>query len=127
MAVVELEKIGCFESWFKLLSEDWSIIGGDTEANSGTDVAKDGITDRFGHLRGILVSYGKVEAVFASFGQNNSKGISCEVLELINIEIERATVGDVRDVGTAHGGKLDFGHKEGTQDTSVVFADETFR
>jgi len=57
-----------------------------------------------------LVGDGEVEAVFASFGEDNSKGIGGEVLEFVDVEIEGAAVFDARDIGAGHGGELDLGN-----------------
>jgi len=47
-------------------------------------------------------------------------------LKLVNIKVEGAAIGDVWDVAARHGGKLDLGNKEGSEDASIIFADKTF-
>ena len=124
MAVIELEKVGRLKSGFKLLSKDRGVVGRNAETDGGTNVTKDGVADGFGHLGGVLVGDGEVEAVFASLRKDDSKGIGSKVLELVHVEIEGATVGDIRDIRTAHSGELDFGNEEGAQDAGVVFANQ---
>ena len=115
------------EDGFELLGEDWGVVGGDAERDGRTDVAEDGVADGVGHLGDVLVGDGEIEAVFASFGENDSEGVGGEVLELVDVEVEGAAVGDVGDVGSGHGGELDFRDEEGAKDAGVVFADQTFR
>lgn len=110
-----------------MFNQNWGIVGGDAEGNGGADVAKYGVTYSVGHLGDVLVSDGEIEPVFARFGQNNGERIGGKVLELINVEIEGATVGDIGYIGATHGGKLNFGDKESPKDTGVIFADEPFR
>ena len=115
------------EDGLELFGEDWGVVGGDAEGDGRADVAEDGVADGVGHLGDVLVGDGEIEAVFAGFGENDSEGVGGEVLELVDIEIEGATVGDVGDVGAGHSGELDFRDEEGAEDAGVVFADQPFR
>lgn len=47
-------------------------------------------------------------------------------MELIDIKIKWAAIGDIGNVGAAHGGELDFGNEECAENSGVVFANETF-
>ena len=124
MAVVHLDEVGLVEDGLELFGEDRGVVGGNAEGDGGTDVAEDGIADGVGHLGDILVGDGEVEAVFAGFGKNDGEGIGGEVLELVDIEIEGAAVGDVGNVGAGHSSELDFGDEEGAKDAGVVFTNE---
>ena len=126
MAVVHLDEIAFVKGRLELLGEDGGVVGGDAEGDGGADVAKDSVTDGVGHLGDVLVGNGEIEAVFAGFGEDDGEGVGGEVLELVNIEIEWAAIGDVGDVGAAHGGELDLGDEEGAEDGGVIFADQTF-
>ena len=75
----------------------------------------------------VLVCNGEVQAVFSSLGKNDGEGIGCKVLELVDVKVEWATITDIRDVRTAHGGELDFCDEESAENTSIVFTNETFR
>ncbi len=110
---------------FELFGEDGGVVGGDAEGDGGTDVTKNGVADGVSHLRDVLVGDSEIKAVFASFGENDSERIGGKVLELIDVKIEGATVGDIRNIGAGHGGELNFGNKESTKDASVIFTDET--
>ena len=123
VAVGHLDEVGAFEGRFELFDEERGVVSGDAEADGGADVAKDGIAHGVGHLGYVLVGDGEVEAVFASLAENDGEGVGGEVLELVDIEVEGATVFDVGDVGAGHGGELDFGDEEGAEDAGVVFAD----
>ena len=123
VAVGHLDEVGAFEGGLELFDEGRGVIGGDAEGDGGADVAKDGVAHGVGHLGDVLVSDGEVEAVFASLGENDGEGVGGEVLELINVEVERTAVFYVGDVGAGHGGELDLGDKEGAEDAGVIFAD----
>ena len=123
MAVVHLDKIGGVEGGLELFDEERSVVGGDAEGDGGADVAEDGVADGVGHLGGVLVCNSEVETVFAGFGEDDGEGVGGEVLELVDVEIERSPIFNVRDVGAGHGGELDFGDEEGAEDAGVVFAD----
>lgn len=110
---------------FELFREDRGIIGGDAEGDSGTDVTENGVADGVSHLGDVLVGNSEIKTVFASFGEDYSEGIGGKVLELVDVKIEGATVGDIRNIGAGHGGELNFGNKESTKDASVIFTDET--
>ena len=73
-----------------------------------------------------MVGNCEVKTVFACLGENDGEGVGGKVLELVDIEIERATVGDVGNVAAAHGGQLDFGDEEGAKNTGIVFSNEAF-
>ena len=60
VAIVHLDEVGGFEGGFELFDKEWSVVGGDTERNSGTDVAEDGVADAVGHLGDVLVGDGEV-------------------------------------------------------------------
>ena len=47
-------------------------------------------------------------------------------MKFVNVEVERTAVFNVGNVGTRHGGELDFGNKERAENGGVVFAYETF-
>ena len=126
MAVVELQEVGGFEGGLELFDENGGVVGRDAEGDGGADVAEDGVADGVGHLGGVLVCDGEIETVFSGLGENDGEGIGGEVLELIDVEIEGATVFYVFDVGAGHGGELDGGNEEGAENAGVVFADETF-
>ena len=124
VAVVHLDEVALVKGGLKLLGEDGGIIGGDTEGDGGADVAEDGVADGVGHLGDVLVGNGEVEAVFASFGEDDGEGVGGEVLELVHVEVEGAAVGDIGDVGAAHRGELDLGDEEGAENGGVVFANQ---
>ena len=125
MTVVHLDEVGGIEDRFKLFDKDWGIVGGNTEWDCGTNVTKNGIADILGHLWDVLVGNGEIETIFAGLGKNNWEGVGREVLELINVEIKWTTLGNIWNIRTRHGGKLDFGDKEGAENASIVFTDET--
>ena len=122
IAIIEGEEVLFFKGWLKLFSEYRGIIGGDAEGDSSTNVAKYGIADSVGHLGGVLIGNGEIEAVFAGLGEDGGEGISGEVLELVYVEIKGAAIFYVGDVGTGHGGELDFGDEKAAEDAGVVFA-----
>ena len=123
---MHLQQVVCFELRLELLDENRRVVSRHAEAHHGTDVAEHGIADGIAHLRDILVGYGKIETILTSFRQNRREGIGSEVLELVHIEIEWSAVLDVRDVGPRHGGKLDFGDEEGSEDAGIVLSKKTF-
>ena len=127
VTVVHLEKVAGVEGGLELFGKKRGVVGGDAERDSRADVAEDGVADGVGHLGNILVGDGEIEAVFARLTKNNGEGVGGEVLELVNIEVEGATVLDIRNIGAGHGGELDLSDEEGAEDAGVVFADETFR
>ena len=124
VAIAHLEKVRGVKGRLKLFNEDRSVIGGNAERNSCANVAEDGVADRFGHLGGVLVGNCEVKAVFACLGKDNGEGVGGEVLELVDIKIEWATIFNVGDVGARHGGELDLGNQEGAEDAGIIFADE---
>ncbi len=72
-------------------------------------------------MSSILVGHGEIEAVFSGFGQNDGKRVGGEILEFINIEIERAAILDIFDVRARHGGELNGCNEEGAKNTGVIF------
>lgn len=73
VAVVHLEEILSLEGGLKLFDENRSVVGGDTEGNGSTNVTKDSVADRFGHLGNVLVGNSKVETVFASLREDHGE------------------------------------------------------
>lgn len=127
MAVVHLNQVGSVKGRFELFNEKRSVVGGNTEGNGCTNVAKNCIANAVGHLGDVLVCNSKVQTIFPSFRKNNGERVGCEVLKLVDIKVEWATIANVRDVGTAHSGELDFRDEEGAENTGIIFANEAFR
>ena len=107
VAIMHLCEVVLFKLWLKLLGKNRAVVWRDAEANHRPDVAKDRITHRWLHLRDILISHGEVKPILACLTQDSGKAISCEVLELIDIEIKWPPVMDIEDIATTHRRQLD--------------------
>jgi len=93
----------------------------DAEGNQRPDVAENGLADGEGKLIDILVGEGEAEAVFAGFGQDGRKGVGAETLEFVNEKIKIATV-LFRLISSRHGGELELGGQQGTEEVGLVVA-----
>ena len=111
---MHLQEIVWFKLRLKLFSEDRAVVGGDAEWNHCTNVAEDGVAHRVLHLADILIRNSKIETVFARFGQNRCKAISGEILELVDIQVERAAIFNIGNVAAAHSSELNFCDDEWT-------------
>ena len=70
-----------------------------------------------------MVGDGEIKTIFTGLGENYRERIGCEILKLVDIEVEWATILDIRDIGAGHGGELNLGDEEGAEDSGVIFTD----
>lgn len=120
--VLRMKLAGVFA---ELFGEDFRVVRADLEGDDRTDVAEHGIGGRIVQLLEVLMGDGQAQAILASLAQDRSERAGREVLELVDVEIEVATLG-FGDIGSGHGGLLDGRDEKGSQQRGVVFADTAF-
>ncbi len=97
----------------------------DSEGDERADIAEDGIAHRGRELRDVLVTQCEVEPIFAGFSEDAGKGLSGKVLELIDKQVEVATLG-LGLSAAGHGGKLELCHEQRAEQVRFVVTDLTF-
>ena len=73
----------------KLFGEEFAVFFADAEDRHVAHVAEDRIARLFFYLVQELVRHGERKLIFARFRENARDGVGGDILELVNVEIER--------------------------------------
>ena len=77
----------------KLRLEERGVLVADAEGDQVTDVAEDGVDDaRVRDLREELVGEDQADAELAGLGQQRDEALGGERLELVDVDVEQATL-----------------------------------
>lgn len=121
----EINELPRVELFAEFAVQVFGIGEADAEGDERADIAKDGFPHGGGELGDVLMAQGEIEPVFSRLGQDGGEGLGGEVLELIDEEIEIASL--VLGLTVAgHGGELKLSDEQGAEQVGFVVADLAF-
>lgn len=125
VAVLDVREVARTECRLEHLFEELAIFLADAEYRHRADVTEDGITDILIELSEELMRDCQRELVLTSFRQDARNGIGRDVLELVNIEIERREVA-ARIVSARERSHEELADENEAEQVRIAFAEAAF-
>src|SRR3989344_901489 len=89
VAIFYIDEIERLKDRRELFREEFAVFFADAEDRHIAHVAEDRVARLFFYLAQELVRHGERKLIFACFGENARDGVGSDILELVNVEIER--------------------------------------